>query len=239
MSLDLNLLDFFLFTKATNDRLFSKFCSSSKGAKLLKAELRNDERMMEECKNEIEEFTRLAEKEPVSGGRPAEEDFNFIEVFESLVQANKVNDKQKIDACKTKIDAFEETFNFKHRGDLEKLVSLSGAALAKTMKLKMDAEMNGDLLQANDLDKRAKAIRKKNIDYTARLEELIAAEPRKERVVKSRVHPLFGKPEPKKEPETQTIRVIKKFKEENMSLSQMVRSSLTSSKLLPVQNGKH
>ena len=205
--------------------------SSSKGAKLVKAELRNDERMVEECKREIDVYTKEAEKARAAN-QPVELDFDFIEVFERLVQANKVNDKRQIDTCKSKIEEFEGTFNFKHRGDLEKLVSLSGVALDETMKVKGEKEMNGDLQLANDLDKRAKAIRKKNIEYTARLEEVIAAEPRKERVFKSRVHPLYGKPEwktePKEEPESRTIQVIKKIKEENLSLGEMVSLEITS-----------
>lgn len=201
----------------------------------------DDQNMIEECKREIDEFTRAMEAEKVETDRKqAEPDFDFIEVFERLVQANKVNDKRQIDACKTQIHQFEQTFNFKHKGDLEKLADLSGAALEETMKVKAQEEMDGNLAFANDLDKRAKAIRKKNIEYKARLEEVIAAEPIKERVVKSRVHPLYGPPpetsnakqEVKHErgvPKTErsaperTVRVIRKFQEEHMSLQQMVR----------------
>lgn len=210
----------------------------------MKAEMMNNKEMIEECKKEIDEFTRAAEAEKASVlNRPEEPDFDFIEVFERLVQANKINDKKQIDACKAEIQEFEETFNFKHRGDLEKLVNLSGVALEETMKVKAQEEMDGNLQFVNDLDKRAKAIRKKNIEYKARLEEVIAAEPVKERVVKSRVHPLYGKP-PDSKPEVKqevkqerecpipkservperTVRVIRKFKEEHMSLQQMVRA---------------
>ena len=184
----------------------------------------NNSEMIEECKREIAEFRKAIAERKAAASRPVELEFDFIEVFEKLVQANKINDKEQIDMCKRKIGEFEETFNFKHKGDLEKLVNLSGVALEETMKMKNEREMDGDLQLANDLDKRAKAIRKKNIEYKARLEEVIAAEPPKERIVKSRVHPLYGKPESKEstQPESRTVQVIKKLKEENMSLEQMV-----------------
>lgn len=190
-------------------------------AQILKAELFS-KKMVDERKKKVDEI--MVQKGLIKNENEAPLEFNVTDLFENLIQACKINEHKLIDQCKEKILKFESEFDLASKSDLMKLVKLTGDSLAETMKTKSQEEMNGNLKLVNDLDKRAKAIRKKNIEYNTKLEELIKKLPVEPKPVKPRVNPLFAKPEPKIEryDNVETRTVIKKISGDNMTLKQMV-----------------
>ena len=218
--------------------------SNKLNAKLIKAEMLGNKDQIEEYKRKIE---KLKGKQVIDNDannvqnaqhhkikkEPKEEFINlnvyYSELFANLIVARLSNDRLKMISCEDKIRKFEEDFNFNNKDDLIKIIKISTVCLEETMNLKSKEEMNGNLELVNDLDKRAKAIRKKNTEYKNKFDELIATlklikqessvdQEKSNRNESTRVHPLYPKPK-----EEKTIIVIKKLNENGMSLQQMVR----------------
>ena len=194
--------------------------------KLVKAELTKNDGLVKEYKERIAELVlgdeRLARKEEKV---EKEGKFDLDQVFEDLIKARKANDRKRMDTCEAKIEQFERTFNFKNRDDLNRIIKVTSDCLDEVMKTKDEEEMKGNRNLVGDLDKKAKAIRKRVIEYNKRLEELIKSMPAIEnpKKVESRLHPLYDPKaiDARNQSNTKTMLVRKKLNESGMSLQQM------------------